>query len=436
VIDLLQLDGVSPIGQKFEEGNLLIVADSIVAAPLQCTSCGNSPVYKHGKRKYQYADIPMRGSPVTVEIEKQRYRCRACGTVITPEVPSLDDKRVATKRLVEYIQGRCFGTTFTLLARETGLVVNTVKAIAMDYAELLEAHSCRETPRFMGIDEVMISGDYRAVITNLEMRTLFEVYEKRTLSRIREFFKKLKNKEKVEWVAADMWEPYKIIINEQLPDARLVIDKFHVVRMASDALEKICIDLQKSMSKEERLLMKKGMRWPLLRGYDNRSSGNLEHIDYVRQNHPKLALAFDLKEQFFQIYECKTRTDGERAFDDWRKSIPSEFQQSFGQVAATVDRHSRDIFNYFDSPITNGYAEATNGVMKAANEMGRGYSFEVIRAKLMFSKVPMQTGKVISHDGNATDIQQPASTWGKQLSRNYGSFIPTLDNLAERGELE
>lgn len=436
MIDLLQLDGVDPIGQKIEDGTLLILANGIVDAPKQCPACGNAPLYKHGKRKYQYADTPMHGKPVKVEIERQRYRCNACGTVVTPDIPSLDDKRVATRRLVEYIQGRCFGATFTLLARETGLVVNTVKAIAMEYAELLENHSNLDTPRLMGLDEVKIAGDYRTVFANLEMKTLFEIYEKRTLSRIRDFFKNLKDKEKVEWVVADMWEPCKVVLGEQLPDARRVIDRFHVVCMASDAHEKIRIDLQKPMSKEDRLFMKKGIRWSPPRGPDNRSNRDWEIIEHIRQNYPKLALAFDLKEEFFRIYECKTRAEGEDAYDKWKKSIPPEFQHGFGQVSATVDRHYQDIFNYFDCPIANGYTEAMNGVMKAANRMGRGYSFDVVRAKLLFSKIPMQTGKVIFHDGHATSIQQPVSTWGKPIPSNYGSFIPTLDDLSDRGEFE
>lgn len=436
MIDLLQLEGVSPCGQQKDKGRLLIIADAIVAAPDQCTSCGAIPVHKHGNRIYQYADTPMQGMPVMVKIQRQRYRCKSCGKTMMPSIPSLDDKRVATRRLIEYIQKRCFQTTFTLLAQETGLVVNTIKAVTLDYAAWLEAHLNCATPRLMGLDEVMIAGDYRAVITNLEMRTVFDVREHRTLEKLSPFFKQLKNKENVEWVSLDMWEPYKVMLAKELPDAKLVIDRFHVVRMASDALEKIRISLQKSMSTGDRLLMKKNTRWSLLRGKNNRSIKDWEIIEHIRKNHPQLALAFDLKEEFFQIYECKNRTEGEQAFQSWKSSIPPEFQHGFGAVAKTVDRHHGDIFNYFDCPITNGYTEAMNGVMKAANRMGRGYSYELIRAKLLFSKTALQAGTVVAHNGNATDITQPSSTWGDQITTDYGTYIPTLVDLSERGDLE
>ena len=100
------------------------------------------------------------------------------------------------------------------------------------------------------------------------------------------------------------------IQHEQLPHARRVIDRYHVVRMASTALEKIRIDFQKSMTKSERLLMKKGIRWSLLKGPDNRSNRDWELIEHIRQSPPKLATAFDLKEEFSQIYECTSRKTG------------------------------------------------------------------------------------------------------------------------------
>lgn len=440
MIDLLQLEGVCPCGHRADNDHLLIIANADVAVPDRCPACNNPQVYKHGKRLYQYADTPMHGKPVIVEIERQRYRCKSCGSVITPTIPSLDDKRIATRRLVEYVQGNCFNNTFTHLAKETGLVVNTIKGITLDYAEWLEKHLQRETPRLMGLDEVKIAGDYRAVITNLEMRTVFDIHENRTVAKLKFFFKNLKNKKNVEWVAADMWEPYKVLLDRYLPDAQRVIDRFHVVRMASDALEKIRIDLQKLIPKEDRIHMKKNIRWALLRGNKSRTDKDWAIVEHIRQNYPQLALAFDLKEEFFQIYESNNRTEGEQAFEKWKNSIPPEFKNTnlkhdYGEVVETVDRHHQDIFNYFDCPITNGYTEATNGVMKVANRMGRGYTYEIIRAKMLYSKIPLQAGKVVMHKANVTGIEQPVSTLGVKSEVNYGSYIPTLDELTERDEI-
>jgi len=144
-------------------------------------------------------------------------------------------------------------------------------------------------------------------------------------------------------------------------------------------------------------------------------------------------LAFDLKEEFSLIYESQDRASAEKAFINWKQSIPSAFDCGYGDVVKMVERHHQNIFNYFDCPITNGYTEAVNGVMKAANRLGRGYSYEVIRAKMLYSKLASQAGQIISHSGKVTDIAQPDSTWGTPYQMDYGASISTLVDEAEKG---
>ncbi|WP_419606683.1 transposase, partial [Thiolapillus sp.] len=222
------------------------------------------------------------GKPVKVEIETRRYRCKACGTVVTPSSPSLDDKRVATRRLVRYIQDRCFGTTFTWLAKEVGLALNTVKGITQDYAAHLEEQVVLETPRLLGLDELYILGKPRAVLVNLEMHSMFDILESRTKAHLTDYFKGLKDKNRIEWVVIDMWKPYELVIGTQLPNARIVIDRFHVVKEASKKLDGLRKHLQSKLSSQDRINLKKHLRWSLLRNEHNRTERDLENIEYIR----------------------------------------------------------------------------------------------------------------------------------------------------------
>jgi len=424
--DLLQLSGVSPIGQRTGDNCVIVVAVSNVLPPEKCPSCGLGPLYKHGSRTYSYADTPMYGKPIKVEIERQRYRCKACGKVETPDIPSLDDKRVATKRLVGLIQSKCFKHTFTALSEETGLALNTVKSVAVDYLNWLDESQVRETPRIMGLDEVKLAGKYRAVVTNLEMKTVFEMYERRTKQHMIDFFKALKNKDNVEWVGLDMWGAFKIVLRDHLPDAKLVIDRYHVVEKARSALDKFRIHIQSELEKDARVRMKKGLRWGLLRRNEKRTQEDDDKLDYIRTHYPELGVAYDLAEAFHDLYEIKGRANAEAAFEAWQNSIPEEFMPHFGPIASMVNRHHEDIFNYFDFPITNAYTEAMNGVIKIANRMGRGYSYDIIRARLLYAKVGSQTGRVITHSGTPKSITDPVTTWGDTKVVDYGRSISSI----------
>jgi len=422
-VDLLLLKGVKPIGSKVDGGYLIVLAEADVPAPEMCPQCGHQPLYKHGKRRYQYADTNMGGKHVKVEIERQRYRCKVCGKIETPEIPSLDERRVATKRLIRYIESKCFNRTFTALATDTGLAVNTIKSIALDYMARLDETYVRETPRIMGVDEVKICGSYCAVITNLEMRTTFDILQKRTKDVITPYFRNLKDKDKVEWIALDMWGPYKDVLSQELPHARMVIDRYHVVEKASKALDSLRIKIQSELEKDGRINMKKHLRWGLLRRNEKRTPEDDEKLEYIRVHYPKLARAYDLAEAFHNLYELDDRTEAEAAFEEWVRSIPPEYAESFGKVARMVNKHHQNIFNYFDLKITNAFTEASNGLMKLANRMGRGYSFEITRGRYLYSKIASQAGQVITHTGEPKSITDPVTVWGDAKVTDYGRYI-------------
>ena len=96
--------------------------------------------------------------------------------------------------------------------------------------------------------------------------------------------------------------------------------------------------------------------------------------------------------------------------------------------------HYTDIFAYWDAPtrITNAYTESLNGLVKVANRMGRGYSYEIIRAKTLYAKQARKVGS-----GSKTASPQPGvPTSGPQAHVEYGPHIPTLVDLSESGELD
>lgn len=77
-----------------------------------------------------------------------------------------------------------------------------------------------------------------------------------------------------------------------------------------------------------------------------------------------------------------------RAFEAWENTLPEDGLEGFHSLAKTIHNHYEDIFAYWDSPsrITNAYTEGLNGLTKVANRMGRGYSYEIIRAKMLYAK--------------------------------------------------
>ncbi len=100
----------------------------------------------------------------------------------------------------------------------------------------------------------------------------------------------------------DMWTPYRDAVQAVLPDARIVIDKFHVVRMANDAVEKVRKSLREQLTpKQRRGLMHD--RFVLLKRECDLNDKEVLLLDGWTKNYPELGAAYRLKESFYGIYE-------------------------------------------------------------------------------------------------------------------------------------
>ncbi|EXH48336.1 transposase family protein [Acinetobacter baumannii 1412924] len=448
MLDILQLEGVKPTDIRSENGSIVISIEPLSEAMAQhCPNCGNK-LYKHGSRVNRFADTPQQMQPVILEVTRNRYRCSECKSIFMPEFSFLDDKRRATSRLIDAIKSRCLNQTFTYLAEETGLAINTIKNITSDYIEELEQTIKFETPSIMGIDELNLAGGVRCVITNIGMRSLYDMLPDRRQDTLKPYFKNLPDDEKVEWVCTDMWRPFKRSFQSYLPNATLVIDKFHVVRMASEMMERERKQMQNKFNRVARLHAKKNLRWLTLKRPDSLNEEELAMLEDMAKTMPQLKLAYDVKEGFYKIYDCESKEEAEKAFHTWADNIPSDLPQ-FHDVAKTVANHYDDIFAYWDAPfrITNAYTEGHNGLTKVANRLGRGYSFEVIRAKMLYNKtarsvtavstkaspskeLTINTDKPIKA-ASVNDLDFKFSNGYKKIKTEYGAHIPTLVEIYE-----
>ena len=82
----------------------------------------------------------------------------------------------------------------------------------------------------------------------LQNNTIVDMLHNRNKDTVAKYLFKMPNRDKVQYVAMDMWTPYRDAVQAVLPDARIVIDKFHVVRMANDALEKVRKSLREQLT--------------------------------------------------------------------------------------------------------------------------------------------------------------------------------------------
>lgn len=448
--DLLGLRFLKVSEHQEEDGVYYIKAKSILL-PTVCPVCSHAHLHRHGASQQVYFDCPIHGNKTVIEVTRKRFRCKSCGKTFFEPLPEIDAKRQVTTRLEQYINKRCFKYSFLSIAQEIGLDEKTVRNIFHDHIIKIESDIKFEAPVFMGIDEIKVVGKPRAVITNVQKNCLYDMLPSRRKDSLVEYFSNMKNSDRVKLVAIDMWRPYRDVVERCMPNAVIVIDKFHVVRMANDAIEKVRKSIRKEVSTRQRLKLKND-RFTLLKRNASLSEFEIDKLQEWTVAFPSLGEAYQLKEDFFNIWNANSRLEAEGLYDEWAGNISDNVLWAFEDVLRAMNNWRPYIFNYFDHPITNAYTESFNNLIRSMNRMGRGYSFEVLRARLLYNEEARKN----TRSSIRKQIKKPSQklendTWNFSLTEKslfkknsqpmakkrfveYGAHIPTLVKLLDSGK--
>lgn len=408
VEDLLGVRDCRLAGSKTEivKGRRLQTFDLkyIGPTPTTCSECGGA-MHSHGARSMGAVSTPHMGMPTKLIIEFPRMRCASCGYVWRPAISGIDEDHRMTEAAYADIAQRSLRLTFREVAEEYPLSHVTVKNVFEDYVRENASRLRFKVPAFLGIDEKNLKRvGMVTVITDLEHRTVFDMVPGRTQADLDAYFSQLEGLERVQWVCSDMYRPFWKSIAKHTPNATWVVDHFHVVKGANEALDAVRKGLQGTLDKKGRLELKKNLAYALRKRTRDLGPYEASALRELRADavYAPLMTAYDLKEDFFDIYDehPNSREEAEEAFDSWRASIPDgEAFEPFRALFRTVENHREFIFNWWDCPsrISNGYTECANRLIKEADMKGRGYSFDTLRARTLYRRQNLD--RIIASNG-------------------------------------
>ncbi len=382
----LWLDNLEVISMT-TKGDTKTVEAAIRCVADACPSCGVvGKLYRHGMKHRDFVDIPAFGHKVVIKTEVQRFRCRECQTTFNQPMPELCGYRHMTTRCIDYIVEQSISRTFSEVAREVGVNEKTVRNICAErFPARLEARQMPPYLAILGIDELMLDGQMRAIFMDVGRRQVLDVIDGHAKWQVARWISGMAEAQRhfVQIVTIDMATSYRDVARALLPNAAIVIDKFHVQRCANQALDAVRNRARRTATGGKRREAWRGQRLLRKRAHNLSPAQGME-VDGILANNPLVQAAYAAKESFFAIWNARSRADAERAFDGWRAAIP-ETVPEFDKVAKMVQRWRGEVFAYFDYAATNAITENRNGLIKILNRAGRGYDFATIRAKALLT---------------------------------------------------
>ena len=349
--------------------------------PSNCPVCGSTQIKQHGVRARKVRDLSEHGLLVGLVIHVHRYLCKICGNSWTDTFKSIPTNGKITVRMNDYIREQALKRPFLNIAEELSVSVATVKRCFEEYVAEKEEQREILAPIVLGLDENYLNGKYRGVYVDIENGLIIDMTMDRNLRTVQNWLEKLPGKERIKCVTTDMWGPYKEAINNELPDTPIVVDKFHVIKHLNESLDRIRKRLRETLPKGDRVYLKNS-RWLLLRNREDLDASSQMRLHALLNNFSSIRQPYQLKESFRQIYKATSRKEAEELFIEWRKEACSYAE--FSDFILMVENWHTEIFNYFDYQYTNATTESLNRLAKEVSAKGRGYNFEVLRAKMLY----------------------------------------------------
>lgn len=337
-----------------------------------CPHCGSSHLHRHDTRRQLFLDTPIHGKRVGICVLKKRWQCQECHRGFYERLPEMHPEHFMTRRLVSYIEQQALRHTFVDVAESIGVDEGTVRHIFAAYQKRQQQQIVLVAPSQIGIDEVKIDGAMRGVIVDMEHHRILDILPDRKKMTVLHFLLHLEGKESVKWVTMDMWKSYLDVVHQALPQARVAVDKFHVVRLANRALEAVRRRIRKALSDKQRKTLMHD-KYILLHRRADLSESQLLILQAWTLNLPELGAAYELKESYFDLWA---------AYHTWRERIPAHLEEDSKPLLTAMENWEAEIFNHFEANLTNAYTETLNGIIKTLVHQSRGASVDVIRAKI------------------------------------------------------
>ncbi len=340
-----------------------------------CSGCGCRVEEIHEICEREVRDLPCFELRTTVVIELYRVRCPQCGPRIE-KVDQLPSKASCSKRFEDEVGRACEGASARQVARRFRLAESTVRAIDLRYLRRWAAARRKPALRRMGVDEIHIGKQgFFTVVSNLETGEPLWFGAGRKKEALDAFFRdqlSRRQRARIEAACVDMWEPYRLSIEEWAPRAKIVYDKFHIMQHANDAADEVRRAEFFRQKREQRELVR-GKRWLLLARWVNLTVGKRRELNKVFALNRRLWKAYLLKESLDRLWTYQYEGAMINYLKSWMNQLRWQRLAPFQKLADTLLNHLEGILNYCRTKVPLGVVEAINGNIKTLLRRGRGY---------------------------------------------------------------
>ena len=390
--------GLEVVGQRVEPKRA-VLACRVVEPDRWCRRCGCQGLSR-GTVVRRLAHEPLGWRPTTLLVTVRRYRCTGCGHVWRQDISRAAEPRAKLSRqgLRWALEGIvCQHLTVARIAEGLGVSWNTANAAVLDEGRrVLIADPHRfDGVQVIGVDEhvwrhtrrgdkyVTVIIDLTPIRAGVGPARLLDMVQGRSKQAFTQWLAERPNawRQGVEVVAMDGFTGFKTATSQELPGAVAVMDPFHVVRLAGEAVDECRRRVQQDICghrgrKQDPLY---AARRTLHTGVDLLTDKQQQRLEtlFAADEHVEVEATWGIYQRMIAAYRDADRARGRAAMTALIEAVSSGVPDALTELrklGGTLRRRAADILAYFDRPGTsNGPTEAVNGRLEHLRGSALGF---------------------------------------------------------------
>ena len=372
-------------------------------SPDFCPKCGvvfDENFEKHGFITSNIKIPNVSGYKAILKLHKQRYLCKHCNKAFTLTTNVVDYGCFISKSTKWHIAKDLIKKRSEKdIAIDNGVSPNTVERVMDSYYDSIKIYK-HYLPTILSFDEFKFvktaDGAMSFNMCNGETGKIIDIIEDRKLNSLLNYFSKYSHKarSKVKLIIIDMYSPYVSLINKMFPNARIIIDKFHLVQLISRSLNKTRI---RAMKRNKNYYNKMKRYWKLiLKRQDDLDYSKWQRFtcfkDMMTESDVVMNIVSQDKELYetYNVYQKLLSSIKDNNYELFIETITKEYQNISDYMKTSIKtlyEFKDDIYNTFTNKYHNGYIEGNNNFIKVLKRIAFGFrSFRRFKARIMICK--------------------------------------------------
>ena len=394
--------------EKIKETTYLVYQGTLTYKPKACHHCGSInhdySITKNGTKTSTIKLGNILFKPALLRLRKQRFLCHECDRTFIATT-SLANKYCfisnPIKNVIAYELTE--NQSMTTIAKRVSVSPTTVINILINAGKTLEP-SRFQLPEHLSFDEFKsvkeAAGSMSFIFTNAQTHDIIDIVENRQQKELIAYFQRYpyELRKRVKTVTLDMYSPYLKVINDCFPNAELIIDRFHIVQHLNRALNRLRIEIMKTVKYKRRRDYKKlKKQWKII-------LKNVWSVDFEKYFTHRLYdglvtekrmvdYLLSIDEQFQWVYDLindlkwnLSTGNYEEFVNQLERSKERPVKRYIRTTFQTLNRYLDSIENSCNYTLSNGHLEGINNKIKTIKRSGYGYrNFNHLRARIFIS---------------------------------------------------